>query len=122
MKIPSQQQPILVGNQQKSVYDIDIDALEEKPWRKAGADITDYFNYGFTEETWKSYCQKQVQLRLEQSMQGKIKVYESKQTDQKPELPPEFLASMSIPTSSQIEEKTRKNAQTSRRQTQSNGN
>jgi hypothetical protein len=57
-----------------------------------GADITDYFNYGFNEETWKSYCAKQVQLRLEQSMQGKIKVYQS---DSKQDLPPELLAAMS---------------------------
>ena len=28
----------------------------------AGADITDYFNYGFTEETWQSYCEKQRRL------------------------------------------------------------
>lgn len=30
-----------------------------------GADITDYFNYGFTEETWKAYCEKQKLLRTE---------------------------------------------------------
>ncbi|KAM3619883.1 uncharacterized protein V6R79_015197 [Siganus canaliculatus] len=34
----------------------------EKPWRKSGADITDYFNYGFNEETWKKYCKKQSKL------------------------------------------------------------
>ena len=28
----------------------------------AGADITDYFNYGFTEETWQQYCDKQRRL------------------------------------------------------------
>ena len=30
-----------------------------------GADITDYFNYGFTEETWMVYCEKQKRLRAE---------------------------------------------------------
>ena len=30
-----------------------------------GADISDYFNYGFTEETWKQYCEKQRRMRLE---------------------------------------------------------
>ena len=29
------------------VITIDIDALPEKPWTKPGADMTDYFNYGF---------------------------------------------------------------------------
>jgi pre-mRNA 3'-end-processing factor FIP1 len=38
---------------------------EDKPWRKPGADITDYFNYGFNEETWIAYCMKQKRLRLE---------------------------------------------------------
>ncbi|RWS07585.1 pre-mRNA 3' [Dinothrombium tinctorium] len=48
-----------------SIYDLNLDALEEKPWRKPGADITDYFNYGFTEETWKIYCERQKKLRIE---------------------------------------------------------
>jgi hypothetical protein len=91
--LQSQQGPSpIVAQNQRNVFDLDIDTLEEKMWRKAGADITDYFNYGFNEETWRQYCSKQVQLRLEQSMQGKIKVYESKQADQKIELPPELLA------------------------------
>ena len=30
-----------------SIYDLDMDtSFDEKPWRKPGADITDYFNYG----------------------------------------------------------------------------
>ncbi|KAK7503807.1 hypothetical protein BaRGS_00004930 [Batillaria attramentaria] len=46
------------------VYEFDLDSIqnEEKPWRKPGADITDYFNYGFTEETWQQYCEKQRRL------------------------------------------------------------
>jgi len=36
-----------------AVHEFSIDSLEEKPWRKPGADITDYFNYGFNEETWR---------------------------------------------------------------------
>ena len=46
-------------------YDLDSIKLEDKPWRKPGADIMDYFNYGFTEETWTKYCEKQRRLRLE---------------------------------------------------------
>ncbi|KAF5398896.1 Pre-mRNA 3'-end-processing factor FIP1 [Paragonimus heterotremus] len=38
---------------------------EDKPWKRPGADITDYFNYGFTEETWVQYCEKQKILRQE---------------------------------------------------------
>ena len=43
-----------------TIFDIDIDQLEEKPWRKPDSDITDWFNYGFTEETWREYCGAQV--------------------------------------------------------------
>lgn len=55
-----------VGEYQgEAIYDLNIDILDDKPWRKPGADITDYFNYGFTEETWKLYCEKQKRLRSE---------------------------------------------------------
>lgn len=38
---------------------------EDKPWKRPGADITDYFNYGFTEDTWMQYCEKQKMIRQE---------------------------------------------------------
>jgi len=60
----------------KNAFEIDIDSLDEKLWRKPGADITDYFNYGFNEATWRAYCEKQAQIRLEQSMKSKISVFE----------------------------------------------
>lgn len=31
------------------IYDIDLAQMDDRPWRKPGADITDYFNYGFNE-------------------------------------------------------------------------
>ncbi|XP_037627196.1 pre-mRNA 3'-end-processing factor FIP1 isoform X2 [Sebastes umbrosus] len=34
-----------------------------KPWRRAGADISDYFNYGFNEESWNIYHDKQAKVR-----------------------------------------------------------
>lgn len=37
---------------------------EDKPWRRPGADVSDYFNYGFTENTWIAYKEKQRLLRL----------------------------------------------------------
>ncbi|XP_062311798.1 pre-mRNA 3'-end-processing factor FIP1-like isoform X5 [Osmerus eperlanus] len=45
------------------VMEVDVESLEDKPWRKPGADISDYFNYGFNEDTWKSHCEKQRRLR-----------------------------------------------------------
>lgn len=31
---------------------------------RIGADLSDYFNYGFNEDTWKAYCEKQKRLRM----------------------------------------------------------
>lgn len=31
---------------------------------RVGADLSDYFNYGFNEDTWKAYCEKQKRLRM----------------------------------------------------------
>lgn len=45
---------------------IDEDLPEnDKPWRKPGTDLSDYFNYGFDEFTWALYASKQEQLRGE---------------------------------------------------------
>ena len=38
------------------MYGYEIDTLTEFPWREPGEDLTQYFNYGFNEETWKEYC------------------------------------------------------------------
>ncbi|KCZ76430.1 hypothetical protein H311_02571 [Anncaliia algerae PRA109] len=51
--IEEKQLPLMEGN---IIYDFEIDNMEDKPWNKPGADITDYFNYGFNETTWKKYC------------------------------------------------------------------
>ncbi|ORE09739.1 Fip1-domain-containing protein, partial [Rhizopus microsporus var. microsporus] len=45
------------------ITEVNLDDFEDKPWRKPGADITDYFNYGFNEVTWRAYCAKQKLLR-----------------------------------------------------------
>ncbi|SAM04133.1 hypothetical protein [Absidia glauca] len=45
------------------ITELDVDIFEDKPWRKPGADITDYFNYGFNEVTWRAYCAKQKTIR-----------------------------------------------------------
>lgn len=44
--------------------------MEDKPWRKPGADITDYFNYGFNEDTWRAYCERQKRMRVHESGVG----------------------------------------------------
>ncbi|KAH7035781.1 Fip1 motif-domain-containing protein [Microdochium trichocladiopsis] len=45
---------------------IDTDLPDnDKPWRKPGTDISDYFNYGFDEFTWTMYAAKQDSVRGE---------------------------------------------------------
>ncbi|XP_077301400.1 uncharacterized protein LOC143921974 [Arctopsyche grandis] len=46
-----------------NIYDFDLDTIKDKPWLKPGADITDYFNYGFSEKSWKKYCEMQKENR-----------------------------------------------------------
>ncbi|CAH8358740.1 unnamed protein product [Eruca vesicaria subsp. sativa] len=78
----------------KTIFEVDIETFEEKPWRYQGVDITDYFNFGMNEESWKDYCKQLDQRRIETTMQSRIRVYESGRTDQgyDPDLPPELAA------------------------------
>jgi len=46
------------------IFDVNIDTLMEKPWKVPGVDITDYFNFGFNESTWKLYCASLVGVLL----------------------------------------------------------
>ena len=91
----------MAANNWKSSIDNvkDFAALSEKPWRKPGADVSDYFNYGFNEDTWavrqhthtpivpvrsarslvshgvwQMYCTKQEQLRAEGARDACISV------------------------------------------------
>ena len=40
----------------RSILEVDLNALAEKPWRRPGSDISDWFNYGFDEISWEAYC------------------------------------------------------------------
>nr|GEV00963.1 hypothetical protein [Tanacetum cinerariifolium] len=78
----------------KTIFEVDIDGFDEKPWRLQGIDMSDFFNFGMNEESWKDYCKHLEQHRLEGTMQSKIRVYESGRTEQEydPDLPPELAA------------------------------
>ncbi|CAA3019862.1 Hypothetical predicted protein [Olea europaea subsp. europaea] len=82
----------------KTIFEVDIDSFEEKPWRLLGIDVSDFFNFGLNEDTWKDYCKQLEQLRIETTMQSKIRVYESGRTEQEydPDLPPELAAAVGI--------------------------
>ncbi|CAK9168548.1 unnamed protein product [Ilex paraguariensis] len=82
----------------KTIFEVDIDSFEEKPWKLQGIDVSDFFNFGLNEESWKEYCKQLEQFRLEATMQSKIRVYEGGRTEQEfdPDLPPELAAAAGI--------------------------
>lgn len=44
-----------------AVFGYDIALLEDRPWTKPGANVSDYFNYGFNETSWRAYCAMQCE-------------------------------------------------------------
>jgi pre-mRNA 3'-end-processing factor FIP1 len=46
----------------RSIFEVDIAAMAEKPWRRPGSDISDWFNYGFDEISWEAYCYRRRDL------------------------------------------------------------
>eukprot|EP00268_Persea_americana_P001069 TRINITY_DN10318_c0_g1_i3.p1 TRINITY_DN10318_c0_g1~~TRINITY_DN10318_c0_g1_i3.p1 ORF type:complete len:1122 (-),score=271.25 TRINITY_DN10318_c0_g1_i3:329-3694(-) len=66
----------------RTVLDVNIDTFEWKPWRYPGVDITDFFNFGFDEESWKSYCKSLEHFRKQTTMLTKIPVYQSSRPNQ----------------------------------------
>lgn len=64
----------------RTILDVDIDTFEQKPWTCPGADVTDYFNFGFDEENWKCYCQSLGQLRQQTLAQNRNQFNESLRT------------------------------------------
>ncbi|KAL9684956.1 hypothetical protein QQ045_022399 [Rhodiola kirilowii] len=82
----------------KTILEVDIDGFEEKPWNNPGVDVTDFFNFGLTEESWKGYCKQLEQSRVASTMQTRIRVYESGRSEQTydPDMPPELAAATGV--------------------------
>ena len=59
------QQPAEAGAEEKTEHDLCSIREEDKPWKKVGADISDYFNFGFGETEWLEYCDNQRKMRME---------------------------------------------------------
>jgi hypothetical protein len=49
----------------RTAFDIRFDQIDDKPWTRGGGDMTDFFNYGLTEEDWADYSQQQLMIRQE---------------------------------------------------------
>ncbi|KAI5115809.1 hypothetical protein M0805_001285 [Coniferiporia weirii] len=46
----------------RSIFEIDMTNLADKPWRRPGSDLSDWFNYGFDEISWEVYCYRRRSL------------------------------------------------------------
>lgn len=44
----------------RTIFDVDIDSFEEKPWKYPGVDVSEFFNFGLNDNTWKDYCKQLV--------------------------------------------------------------
>ena len=48
----------------RTAFDIRFDQMEDKPWTRA-TDLSDFFNYGLSEEDWLEYSEQQMTIRQE---------------------------------------------------------
>ncbi|CAN1281555.1 FIP1[III]-like protein [Linum perenne] len=40
----------------RTIFDVNIDTFEEKRWNYPGVNMSDFFNFGFDEDSWRQYC------------------------------------------------------------------
>ncbi|KAK0455870.1 hypothetical protein EV421DRAFT_6741 [Armillaria borealis] len=74
----------------RSILDVDIAAMSDKPWRKPGSDISDWFNYGFDEISWEAYCYRRRDLgELANVLKTSVLNFSGMPEDQLTALPPE---------------------------------
>lgn len=66
----------------RTILDVNIDAFEQKPWRRPGVDITDFFNFGFDEQSWKDYCNSVDQFRQQTLVRNRFPAYKSSKYNQ----------------------------------------
>ncbi|KAI0348221.1 hypothetical protein BDW22DRAFT_1424418 [Trametopsis cervina] len=74
----------------RSIYEIDIAAMAEKNWRRPGADLSDWFNYGFDEISWEAYCYRRREVNeLANVLRSNVLSFAGMPEDQVAALPPE---------------------------------
>ncbi|CCF59127.1 hypothetical protein KAFR_0G00940 [Kazachstania africana CBS 2517] len=70
------------------ITQIDPEVLKEKPWRQPGANLADYFNYGFNEFSWMEYLDRQEKIKTEYNprriLMGLLTLQQQGKLDPKP--------------------------------------
>ncbi|KAH7930463.1 hypothetical protein BV22DRAFT_1124963 [Leucogyrophana mollusca] len=75
----------------RSILEVDMTAMAEKPWRRPGSDISDWFNYGFDEISWEAYCYRRRDLgELANVLKTNVLNFAGMPEDQLTALPPEL--------------------------------
>ncbi|KAF8433508.1 hypothetical protein L210DRAFT_3486116 [Boletus edulis BED1] len=75
----------------RSILEVDLSAMAEKPWRRPGSDISDWFNYGFDEISWEAYCYRRRDLgELANVLKTNILNFAAMPEDQLTALPPDL--------------------------------
>ncbi|TFK42038.1 hypothetical protein BDQ12DRAFT_677552 [Crucibulum laeve] len=74
----------------RSILEVDLSAMGDKPWRRPGSDISDWFNYGFDEISWEAYCYRRRDLgELANVLKTNVVNFAGMPEDQLNNLPPE---------------------------------
>ncbi|KZO94095.1 hypothetical protein CALVIDRAFT_234099 [Calocera viscosa TUFC12733] len=75
----------------RSIYEVELQSLTEKPWRRSGSDLSDWFNYGFDEISWEAYCLRKKELaELSAALKQNVIAYTGMPENQLLALPPEM--------------------------------
>ncbi|KAL4253602.1 FIP1 family protein [Abortiporus biennis] len=75
----------------RSILEVDLNALSEKPWRRPGSDLSDWFNYGFDEISWEAYCYRRREIgELAAMIKGNVVQFAGMPEEQLAALPPEI--------------------------------
>lgn len=74
-----------------TIYQVDIDSLPEKPWRRPGANLSDWFNYGFDERSWSLWCGKRHEM---EQIREDLQPLDASESAGAPILPPGFSGGM----------------------------
>ncbi|KAI8990654.1 hypothetical protein BD414DRAFT_535932 [Trametes punicea] len=77
----------------RSILEYDLNAMAEKPWRRPGSDLSDWFNYGFDEISWEAYCYRRREMSdLASMLKTNVLNFAGMPEDQLLALPPEVRA------------------------------
>ncbi|OBZ78859.1 Pre-mRNA polyadenylation factor fip1 [Grifola frondosa] len=75
----------------RSILEVDLNALAEKPWRRPGSDISDWFNYGFDEISWEAYCYRRREVgEVASVLKSNVLNFSGMPEEQLTALPPEI--------------------------------